>query len=127
MARKYSAQVTTNTTVTTTTETVVATLSGLSTRDPGEVVTVTGTVQFTVGTGGTAVTPRIRRGSTASGTVVGEGNPVSATAADTVSVTIQADDVPGEVAGQSYVLTVTQTAATGDGSALFAAVDALVG
>lgn len=127
MARKHSAQKTANTTVTTTTETVVATVAGLSTRDGEEVVSLTGTVQVTIGTTGSAVTPRLRRGTTAAGTLVGEGNPVSGTAADTVTLTIQADDVPGEVAGQSYVLTVQQTAATADGTALFAAVEALIG
>lgn len=127
MARKHSAQNTANTTITTTTETVVATVPGLSTRDGGETVSLVGTVQVTIGTTGSALTPRLRRGTTATDTLVGEGNPVSATAGDTVTVTIQADDVPGEVAGQSYVLTVQQTAATGNGSALFAAVEALVG
>jgi len=122
----YTSSVTADTAVTTTTETVVATLSGVNAPGPGATIRLTGTVQMTYGTATTAMTPRIRRGTDATGTLVGEGNPLTGAAGNTAPTTLEVVDTPGEVANQSYVLTVQQTAATGNGSVLQATLNAIV-
>lgn len=122
----YDAVVTTDTTIPTTTETVVATVVVPAVPGPGARVKLMGDAQVTAGTATTAVTPRWRRGTDATGTLVGEGNPITLAATNTGQVAFNATDTPGEIAGQSYVLTVQQTAATGNGSALQATALAIV-
>lgn len=122
--KRASTTVEANTTLTTTAETVVATLNAPTPNRAGVVVTVRGWAQLTAGTGATAVTPRIRRGTTTSGDLVGEGNPVDATAGDTADNVITVNDSPGEVSSLSYVLTLEQTGATANGTALQASLSA---
>lgn len=122
----YSASATADVNIPTTTETVVATVVVPVVPSAGYKVNLFGTVQVTAGTAATAATPRWRRGADATGTLVGEGNAVTVAAGNTVEVAHNAIDAPGEVAGQSYVLTIQQTAATGNGTALQSAVTALV-
>lgn len=122
--RVYSVERSTDTTVTTTSETQAAQLDGVKTNRPGTKVVLRAHVQMTVGTGGTAVTPRIRRGGNQAGTLVNEANAVTATAANVIDLDVQAEDLPGEVEGQSYEVTVAQTAATGNGTVSFAALSA---
>ena len=114
-----------NTTVTTTTETVVATLSGVNTPRKTS-VTLEGFVQLTTGGSTTAVTPRIRRGSDITGTLIGEANAqqVQAAAGSTEELYIKAIDPNVDLAGGVYVLTVQQTAAAADGTALQATLSA---
>lgn len=126
-ARTLTTHETTNVTMTTTAETVVATLSGVST--PRAVrVSLHGWAQVTLGTAATAVTPRIRRGTTVSGTLIGEGNPVqiASAAGTTEEISIDVVDSGADLAGASYVLTLEQTAATGDGTSLQATLTANV-
>lgn len=108
-------------------ETVILTIPGVTTRDKSEQVSLTATALVTAGAGTTAITARLRRGADATGVLVGEGNAQTAAAGNTVGVTIDAVDTPGEVAGQSYVLTLQQTAATGNGTSLYSAGAAIVG
>lgn len=122
----YSASATADVNIPTTTETVVATLVVPAVPSAGYKVNLFGTVQVTAGTAATAATPRWRRGTDATGTLVGEGNPVTLAAGNTGEISHNAIDTPGEIAGQSYVLTVQQTAATGNGTALQSAVTAIV-
>jgi hypothetical protein len=119
-SRIYAVSVTADTTVTTTTETVLATVSGVSTDGPGQRVRVTGWAQVTPGTGTTSLTLRIRRGVDATGALVGEANAVAAAVAagSAREIDLEAIDVLGDVAGQSYVLTIQQTAATANGTVL---------
>lgn len=128
MPQTLNTQVTADTVITTTVETVVATLSGVSTPRSGVKVVLAGMCQVTSGGSTTALTPRIRRGTDATGVLVGEGNPLPlATAAgSTEELAIQCEDTPGEVAGQSYVLTVQQTGAIANGSAIYADITATV-
>lgn len=126
-ARVITAIVTADVPTTLNNETVVATLAGISTVDATEQVTLDAIAQFTLGTTATAVTPRIRRGVDTTGPIVGEGNPVQGAAGNTVAVGLLERDVPGAVAGQSYVLTMQQTAATGNGSSLHSALSATIG
>lgn len=116
--RRASTFVEANTTVTTTTETEAAEVSAPPPNRTGLTYTVRGWAQVTIGTGGTAVTPRIRRGTSVSGTLVGEGNAIQGTAGNTVLVGIAVNDTPGEVSSLDYVVTVQQTAATADGTVL---------
>lgn len=105
-----------NKTITTTTERVAATLPGISTDGSGDTITVRGVAIVVVGTGATALVLRIRQGTGIAGTIISESSSVSATAANIVIVTLAADDNPGDVADQQYVLTVQQTGATADGT-----------
>lgn len=128
-ARSYSTEASTNTTLTTTTETVVATLSNVSTYQPGERIRLSGQAQLTTGTATTTVTPRIRRDSV-TGTVVNEANAITigAAAGGNESFEVSCEDsFSGEVANQTYVLTLEQAAATGNGTALYAYLQAEVG
>lgn len=122
-----NAQATADVALVTTAETVVLTIPGVTTRDKSEQVTLLATSVVTAGVGATALTPRLRRGVDATGTLIGEGNAQTAAAGSTYAVAIDGVDTPGEVAGQSYVLTVQQAAATGNGTALASAGAAIVG
>lgn len=124
--RRASTLVETDTTVTTTTETEAAEVLAPVPNRPGLTYTVSGWVQMTVGTGGTAVTPRIRRGTSTAGTLVGEGTALTVTAGDVVTIPITVDDVPGEVHSLSYVVTVEQTGATADGTVSQAHIETIV-
>lgn len=123
----YSGFATADVTVTTTAETVVATVTVPSTPNAGAVVTIEGHCQLSVGAGTTALTPRIRRGSV-TGALVGEGNAlaVSGAAGSAEEVDLTVDDTPGEVVNQVYVLTVVQTGATGNGTDVQSEIEATV-
>lgn len=113
----YSTHCASTVTVTTTTETVACTLT-VPSSGPSSTIRVEFTSQMTSGAGTTALTARVRRGSTTSGTLVGPANALATTAATTVLLTSQVEDAPGEVAAQPYAVTVQQTAATANGSVL---------
>lgn len=118
MPRITSAKVTADTSVVTTNETAVAQVDNVITGGPGRTVELHGSMQITTGAATTAVTPRIRRGAGVGGALVGEGNPIGAGAAATVAISLDTEDLPGDVDHQSYTLTVQQTAATGNGTVL---------
>jgi hypothetical protein len=119
---------TTDIVLTTTTETVVVT------SDPARPVFATSRVliiawgQLTTGVGTTGVTPRIRRGTTTSGTLIGEANnePVKAAAGSTEPFFIMTTEQIGNVENVQYVLTLTQAGATGNGSSVQASIVVLV-
>ena len=126
-AQQYKSPVTADTTLVTTAETVVATLSGVST--PRAVnVQLRGWAQLTTGTNTTAVTPRIRRGSTITGTLIGEANPVTigAAAGSTEDFEVDVRDDGADIAAATYVLTLQQTGASANGSCVQAAIEAYV-
>lgn len=105
-----------DTTIVTTAETVVLTVSGVTVPGAGARVKLAGTAFVTTGTGVTAITPRWRRGTDATGTLVGEGDPIAAAASTNATTTLQVTDTPPDSAGLTYVLTVQQTGATGNGN-----------
>lgn len=125
-AAKYDASVTADTNIPTTVETVVLTIAGVTTPGAGSKVDLSATAQVTAGTGTTAYTPRWRRGVDATGALVGEGNPLTVAAGNTVPVAHDAQDTPADSAALSYVLTIQQTGASGNGTCLQAAGTALV-
>lgn len=112
----------TATALVTTAETVIATSLPVSTRSASEQVTITGWTDITAGTGATFVTLRIRRGTGITGTLVSNATAQNVTAGNTLDYDLVVTDTPGEVAGQVYVLTAQQTAATGNGSATAASI-----
>jgi hypothetical protein len=120
-------EVTADTPLVTTAETVVATLSGVVTPRAVNVV-IKGWAQLVTGTATTAVTPRIRRGVDATGTLINEGNPITIGAAPggTEDFEMDALDVGADLSGASYVLTLQQTAATGNGSCVQAQITAKI-
>jgi hypothetical protein len=95
-----------DTAMTAATETVVATLNGISTQTPDQLVTLIGSGSVLTQAGGTTVTLRIRRVSLA-GALVGEGNPHNIGASLSSRLSEEFDDIPGDVAGLTYVLTAT--------------------
>lgn len=101
--------------ITTTTETVIGTLSGVS-LSANSPIDLDATCDITGGTGATSVTLRIRRGTDTTGPVVGQAVQcnIAATVRDTRS--IQATDTPAnDLAGASYVVTAQQAGASGNG------------
>lgn len=117
--QQFSVQGAANVNIPTTTETVVCTLNGVTTQGPGAVVTLEAWLQVTVGTATTALVYRIRRASL-TGTLVGvqTSEAIYSAAGATEDHSLQENDSPGELAGGTYVLTVQQTAATGNGTAV---------
>jgi hypothetical protein len=114
-----------NDSIVTTAETVLCTLPGVNT--PRRVsVRLKGWAQVTTGAATTALTARIRRGTDATGTLIGEVNAeqIEAAAGSTEEVEIEANDEGVDLAGATYVLTVQQTAATGNGTGLQASLEA---
>lgn len=118
MARRVSSYQTADTTLTTTAETVVCTLSTVTTDKPGQTINLRGLFTLVTGTNTTALTIRIREDSL-TGTVVGEA-PVDAVEAAAGSVEtheVYAEHAIGtEVQNKTYVLTVAQTGASANGS-----------
>lgn len=125
--RAVSSSSATNISLTTTSETAIVTTAPISTRGVSEPVQLAFVAQLTLGTGTTAVTPRVRRGSGVAGAVVGEGNPINGTAGQTLQFIFDVTDEPGDVAKQRYTFTLQQTGASADGTALYAAGGILVG
>lgn len=126
--RHFSTYTSADTTLVTTAETVVATLSGLSTNQAGQSIDFHGSATITTGTATTQLTLRVREDSL-TGALVGEAIvdtiESSAGSTETHTTDVQHPD-PGEFSGKTYVLTVAQTAATANGSALQAALLASV-
>lgn len=98
------------------TETVVLTLSNVSTPGPGSAVNLFGVVNITVGTNGVAVVVRVRRGTTTSGTLIGTAQTDTGVATDKYTIPFDVEDNVGDEASASYVVTVTETSASADGT-----------
>lgn len=101
-----------------TTETLVGLSPPLTISLDFSLIIILGYVNWTIGTNGTAMTVRLRRGNGVSGAAV-LGTPIVNTFAAATSLSTQFCyvDTPGAVAGQQYSLTLQQTAGTGNGSA----------
>lgn len=106
-------------------ETVIATLTGVST--PRRIdVQIEGWAQITPGTATTAITLRIRRGVDTSGALIGEGNPeaVAGAVASTEDHYLKVRDPGADVFNATYVLTAQATAATANGNAVQSSMNA---
>ena len=118
--RVYSNQNASDVTLVTTTETIIATVSGVSTYKPGEKLLIAASATITNGTNTTALTFRVRRDSI-TGTVVNNADPVQIeTAAGSTEdhELVCEDNLSGEIANATYVLTVQQTGASANGTSL---------
>lgn len=111
---------TANVTLTTTSETVIVSSGAATAPRESSTFIIIAWAQLTTGGSTTAVTPRIRRGTTTGGTLVGEANAenVKAAAGSTEPFWIMAIEDRASVAGQEYSLTLQQTGAAADGTAL---------
>jgi hypothetical protein len=110
--------VTADTTVTTTTETV-AVISG-PVKVPAHtcLVHIRAWCQLTLGTATTAVTPRIRRGSGITGTVLGDAvaEAIKTAAGSTEPFVLEVMERRSNEDTVEYAFTVQQTGATGNGT-----------
>lgn len=111
---------TTNVTVTTTTETIVATSELLLVPTSQARAIVTAWAHLTTGTGTTAVTPRVRRGDAITSTIVGDAvaEEVKAAAGSDEHFDIFVVDTLDEADQVQYVFTLQQTGASADGTIL---------
>ena len=94
------------------TETVIATSAQLIVDTPQYAVLLTALVDITIGTSGTAVTFKLKRGTTTGGTAVTNGavwGPYAVTATHEYQFTIMGSDIPPASHGVQYVLTATVT------------------
>lgn len=105
-----------NTNVVTTAETVAQVTPPVSNRGPSDQIAISGTMEFTTGASTTSIQVKCRRGNGVAGTQVGPTLNLPAGAAVPIEVGFDFLDSPGEVAGQIYSITVTQVAATGNGT-----------
>lgn len=126
MGQKLSTKKTADTILVTVAETDVVEVGDITTGGPGKKVRVSGWAQVTAGVGTTAITAKIKEGRGTAGAVVGEGNPVTVVAGNTIEVEVETEQQPGDVDHQAYTLTIQQTAATGNGTVLQAEVVAEV-
>lgn len=119
---------TTNVTVTTTTEAVAVSSGTVKMPSDSGTILVIAWGQLTTGAGTTAVTPRIRRGTTTSGTLVGEAlaEEVKAAAGSDEPFFIAISEDRSIVESVEYSLTLEQAGATGNGTILQAAILVLV-
>ena len=93
-------------------ETVVATSATVIVDVPQYAVLLTGLIDITIGTSGTAITLKLKRGTATSGTGITSGatwGPYAVTATDEYQFTVMGYDLPGNVFLQQYCLTATIT------------------
>jgi hypothetical protein len=114
--------------VPTTAETLVVTGRAVSLPTGNGKGVVRGWVEMTIGTGTTAVTLTIYRGTAIGGPIVGQKIPDAGSFAPGANATFEAEfiDMLSEVTGAQYCMSVQQTGATGDGNVLAALLDTKV-
>jgi hypothetical protein len=118
MPSRYTVMVTSPVTITTTTETVVATAPAFSYNNPGTSgVSISGVINLTMGTAGTGSIIRVRQGSL-TGPIVGVSGGTTQTeaAAAVANIPFEVEDTSGfyQAANSIYVVTVQPVAATGN-------------
>lgn len=116
--RKFSTYVTADVTLVNAAETVIATLSGVSTNQPGQTVAFEADATITSGASTTGITLRVRR-DTVAGALVGEAVPDAIeTAAGSVEThqLVVADTTLGEFASGVFVLTAQQVGGAANGT-----------
>jgi len=125
LVEKAVATTTTNVTLTTTAETVIVSSGRVPVPHHTCLVHIRAWAQLTTGAGTTAVTPRIRRGTNTTGTLVGEANAetIKVTAGGTEPFGVEAIERRSNQESVEYSLTLEQTGATGNGTALQAAIE----
>jgi len=122
------ATVTANVTVTTTTEEVAVSSPVVRMPRASHTIVVSGWCQLTTGAATTTVTPRIRRGTTTSGTAVGDAvaENVKAAAGSNEPFFLMVSESRADVDSVQYSFTIEQTSATGNGTILQAGIEVMV-
>lgn len=113
--------------ITTTTETVVATLNNVNSRGAGFGISLTGLVVCAVDAGTTVTTFRIRANSLTGSIVTGGTSAMGGIATDLTSIVAEVagnDTTAVEFAGKTYVLTVQSTGAASNWNVTFARLNA---
>lgn len=105
-------------------ETVAIFLPANIAAPAGTLIVLEAVAVLTTGATTSAIVARIRRTQLVGGTLVGQPFTTQSGAAVTNSVSLQVGDTPGDVAGQSYCLTLQQTAGTANGTIVFASLQA---
>jgi hypothetical protein len=125
LLEKEVAHSTTAVSIPTTSETVVITSPLVKIPVSTCRVWVAGRCQLTSGTGTTAVTVRIRRGTTTAGTLIGAGisEAIKSAAGSTEPFALSVVDTLAGADAVQYVLTLQQAGATANGSVPQAAID----
>lgn len=125
LLEKHVATATADVTVPTTTETAAIVSGPVQVPSATCLVHIRGWCQLVTGAAASAVTVRIERGSAAGGTLVGEGNSITlgAAAGSREVMSIEATERRANEESVSYVMTVQQTGATGDGTVSQAAIE----
>lgn len=124
----YLVDVSADTTLVTTAETVLATLSGVQSQRAGQTVFLEGDFVLTTGTNTTTVTVRVREDSL-TGTLVDESevDTLIGAAGSTDPYRITAlHTPPGELSGKTYVMTAQQAGANANGTVVHASLRGLV-
>ena len=109
-----------NQSITTTSETVIATLAGVNSRSTNAQIKLLGTCTFAVSAATTSVTLKIRPDSisgTALATTIVEAA-AAATLTDAVGVIVAEDLFSGEYCNKTYVLTIAAAAAAANWNVL---------
>jgi hypothetical protein len=119
-----AALATANVNVPTVSETAIVTSPFAKCSSPYLRAVVEAWAQLTLGTGTTAVTPRMHRGGDATGPVVGEVNAeqIKTAAGSTEPFYLMISEELANLDSVQYTFTLQQTAATGAGTALQAAI-----
>lgn len=127
-SKRYSTSNSADTTLVTTAEGVISTLSGVTADQPGQTIGLRGEFTLTSGAAVTGVTARIRIGSL-TGAVVGEAVPdeleVAAGSDETHSIYVEDTSGTGFI-GRTYVLTAQQVGGAANGTVLQASLEAEV-
>lgn len=115
---------TTNVTLTTTSEGVVVSAPSIAVPRQSVQALIFAYAQLTTGANTASVTKRIRRGTTTSGTLVGEANAegVTIAAGGTQQLVHFVSEELAGLASIDYSLTLAQASATGNGTVLQAAI-----
>lgn len=95
------------------TETTILTLPAISTQNPNTKVIFDCTLVVLTGKEATGLVARIRRG-TLTGTEIVKFAEVAQGAEKQVSISLNGEDEPGEVAGLAYLVTLVATASKGE-------------
>ena len=102
-------------------ETVILTLANVSTPGEGSAVELYGVVNLTVGTNGVGAVVRVRRGSL-TGALIGTAQTDTVVATDKYTIPFNVSDGPVDEAGATYVVTVTETSGTVNGTINYASI-----
>ena len=106
-------------------ETQVLVSSPVSTPGPNATVEIIGVIRVTPGTAATEVNVIVRRNVGTTGSIIGNVYQTVVAGGD-YTVPFNFTDIPGDVAGEFYTLTVVETSATAPGTVAYATIGGYV-